>query len=177
MIDTSLRAFAVAAILAVPLRAQCPDGTPPPCGRANAAARLPAPNSIAVLPFVNRSPDPGDAFLAEALPEQIQGRLARVSGLQPKSQTVVTAQWRRTPDPMETARVLHAAWFVTGTVRRSGQPLCAPATPCSTSLRTWRLLHDPVFAPLRNEPRFTTLWDATRPRVPWSIDPRWSRSP
>jgi TolB-like protein len=47
------------------------------------------------------------------------------------------------------------------------EPLCAPATPCSTSLRTWRLLHDPILAPLRDDPRFIRLSEETRPRVPW----------
>jgi len=106
---------------------QCPDGSPPPCRAPAVRAPAPAPNSIAVLPFANRSPDSADTFLAEALPEQIQGRLVRVSGLQPKSQTAVTAQWRRTPDPIQAARMLRTAWLVTGTVRRSGRSLTVAA--------------------------------------------------
>ncbi|MDO8666549.1 MAG: hypothetical protein Q7J79_08045, partial [Gemmatimonadales bacterium] len=31
----------------------------------------------------------------------------------------------------------------------------------------WGLLHEPIFAPLRNEPRFIRLMEETRPRVPW----------
>ena len=54
---------------------------------------------------------------------------------------------RATPDPLE--------------------PRCAPATTCSVSLRTWRLLHESSVAALRGEPRFQRLWDETRPRVPW----------
>ncbi len=107
-----------------PVIAQCPDGTPPPCGPPPAA---PLPRSIAVLPFLNRSPDSADAYIAEALPEQIQGRLSRVSALQPKGHAVVMAQWRRTSDPMQAARLLRTAWLVTGTVRRSGRSLMVAA--------------------------------------------------
>lgn len=56
-------------------------------------------------------------------------------------------QLRRLPDPDE--------------------PSCAPATPCSTSLRTWRTIRDPFFAPLRDEARFQSLLADTRPRIPW----------
>jgi TolB-like protein/cytochrome c-type biogenesis protein CcmH/NrfG len=47
------------------------------------------------------------------------------------------------------------------------EPRCSPTTTCSVSVRTWALLHDPIFAPLRGEPRFERLWAETRPRVPW----------
>lgn len=80
-----------------------------------------------MLPFINRSPDTADAYLAEALPEQIVGRLARVTGLQVKSATAAQAQWRRTPDPMAAARALRVEWFVTGTLRRVGRQLTVSA--------------------------------------------------
>ncbi len=49
----------------------------------------------------------------------------------------------------------------------SNEPLCASRTPCSTSLRTWRLLNVPLFGVLQNDPRFQQLREETRPRVPW----------
>lgn len=49
----------------------------------------------------------------------------------------------------------------------TGEPRCAAATPCSASLRTWLMLHDPIYLPLRTEARFIRLLDDTRPRVPW----------
>ncbi len=44
---------------------------------------------------------------------------------------------------------------------------CSPTATCSVSLRTWRLLHDPIFAPLRGDRRYQRLLQETRPRVPW----------
>jgi len=75
-------AFALAALaLARSVAAQCPDGTPAPCRVAVAPARAapPAPNSIAVLPLQNRSPDTADAYLAEGLTEEVLTNLAGYS--------------------------------------------------------------------------------------------------
>ena len=53
----------------------------------------------------------------------------------------------------------------------SNEPLCAPRTPCSTSLRTWRLLNVPLFGGLQNDPRFQQMREQTRPQVPWLTTP------
>ena len=53
---------------------------------------------------------------------------------------------RRTPDPDE--------------------PRCAPATPCSVSLRTWRTLHASLFIPVLGDLRIRQLLAETRPRLP-----------
>jgi TolB-like protein len=115
--------------LAVIAALQCPDGSPPPCGgaRPRPAPAAVQPGSIAVLPFVNRSADSTDAYLAEALPEQIAGRLNRVRQLQVKSATQAQAQWRRTPDPAQAARALRVEWYVTGSIRRIGRQLAVNA--------------------------------------------------
>ena len=104
----------------MPLRAQCPDGSPPPCAGA-AVLR----GSIAVLPFANRSPDTGDAYLATEFPEQIGGRLSRLPQLHVTSATAVAAQWRRTPDALAAARALRVEWLVTGALRRSSTQVTA----------------------------------------------------
>ncbi|HKE91737.1 MAG TPA: hypothetical protein VKB45_15490 [Gemmatimonadales bacterium] len=81
--------------------------------------------SIAVLPFANRSADTADAYLAEELPEQISGRLSRITQLHVTSATAVSAQWRRTPDALGAARALRVEWLVTGSLRRSAQQVAA----------------------------------------------------
>ena len=104
---------------------QCPDGTPPPCRTAAAVSRgaAPAPLSVAVLPFENRSPDGADDYLAEGLTDEIGNRLARLGRLQIKSRGLVREQWRRTPQPVAAARALNVSWFVHGNLRHVGQQL------------------------------------------------------
>jgi adenylate cyclase len=108
--------------------AQCPDGSPPPCGSTARTGPRATPvlrGSIAVLPFANRSADTADAYLAEELPEQISGRLSRIAQLHVTSATAVAAQWRRTPDALGAARALRVEWLVTGSLRRVAQQVSA----------------------------------------------------
>jgi len=100
--------------LAGALRAQCPDGTPPPCGPRQPP---PSPYSIAVLPFANRSPDTADVYLAEGMTDEVGSHLTQVSRLQVKARGLVAAVWQRNPDPLSAARALRVAWYVHGTVR------------------------------------------------------------
>ena len=74
--------FLLSIIPAFQLSAQCPNGSPPPCARA--AARAPAPNSVAVLYLNNLSPDTADAFLADGLSEEIASRLGDIGRLSVK---------------------------------------------------------------------------------------------
>ena len=85
----------------------------------------PGLSTIAVLPFVSRSPDSSDAYLAEAISEQIGSRLSKVPGVRVISAAAVAAQLRRTPDPVEAARSLKVDWYVTGSLRRSREELAA----------------------------------------------------
>jgi TolB-like protein len=125
------------------LVAQCPDGTPPPCTRpavvAPRPAAPPAPLSIAVLPFASRSPDTSQAYLAEGMTDEIANQLTRVARLTVKVRSIVEAQWRRTPDPMEAARRLNVAWFVHGSVRQAGPQLLVSVqlVHATTGEETW----------------------------------------
>ena len=106
--------------LATTLRAQCPDGTPPPCAGAAALAR-PAPNSIAVLTFENTTHDTSAQYLAEGLADQISSRLGGVARLTMISRTAV----RRLRNPEQVSvqqlgRSLNAAYLVSGFIRVAG---------------------------------------------------------
>jgi TolB-like protein/Tfp pilus assembly protein PilF len=105
------------------LHAQCPDGSPPPCARPAAPARQPPPNSIAVLPFANRSPDTADVYLAEGMTDEVGNRLAQLGRFQVKARGLVRAQLRRTPEPLDASRALGVAWFLAGNVRYVGGQL------------------------------------------------------
>jgi TolB-like protein len=106
-----------------PLRslvAQCPDGSPPPCGR---PARTPAPppNSVAVLYLDNLSRDTADAFLADGLTEEIIIRLGQVPRLEVKSRYEVQRfRGRAAQDLPALGRALDATYLVTGSVQRAG---------------------------------------------------------
>ena len=115
--------IALAALPRTHALAQCPDGTPPPCRTASARSRAAAPTSVAVLPFDNRSPDASDSYLAEGMTDEIANQLSRLGRLQVRARPLVDAQWRRTPDVLETARRLSVAWVVHGYVRHAGAQL------------------------------------------------------
>ena len=101
--------------------AQCPDGTPPPCGRASVPARAPARNSVAVLYFDDLSRDTADSYLADGLTEEIIIRLGQVQRLAVKSRFEVERfRGRTTRDLAAIGRALGAAYLVTGSVQRAG---------------------------------------------------------
>ncbi|HEY2804577.1 MAG TPA: hypothetical protein VGI92_01840 [Gemmatimonadales bacterium] len=106
------------------LRAQCPDGTPPPCTRAAPRATAPSGNSVAVLAFENLSRDTGDAYIAEGLTEEITARLGQVNRLAVTSRTSVrrlrNAADLQTP---ELGRALNAVYLLNGSVRHAGERL------------------------------------------------------
>ena len=73
--------------LARRLPGQCPDGSPPPCGRAGARPAPLAANSVAVLYFEAR--DTADAYLADGLTEDLTSLLGSVASVQVKAPGVV----------------------------------------------------------------------------------------
>jgi TolB-like protein len=102
------------------LVAQCPDGTPPPCGRP-AAARAPAARSLAVLTLENSSRDTSAQYLSEGLADQIATRLGGVARLTIISRSSVRRL--REPDQLsiqQLGRTLNAAYLVTGAIRAAG---------------------------------------------------------
>jgi len=115
------------------LSGQCPDGSPPPCGRAAQRTTIP-PTSLAVLYFENASHDTADAYLAEGITEEIISRLSEVARLQVKSRYQVRRyRTDTTGDAAEIGRQLAVARIVTGSVRRAGNRLRVTAEMVRTA--------------------------------------------
>jgi serine/threonine-protein kinase len=97
------------------------------------AAAPPRARGIAVLPFVNASPDPDNAFLSEGITDELIVALARVEGLQVASRTSVFALRDRPMDVRAIGALLDCAYVLEGTVRRGGDRLRITAQLTSTS--------------------------------------------
>ena len=102
--------------------AQCPDGTPPPCGRpAPSAGVAPSANSVAVMLFNNVTRDTANAYLADGLATEIATSLARVPRLEVRSPGAVRSAMRGIePDPRLVGRRLNVRYVVEGDFQRGG---------------------------------------------------------
>jgi TolB-like protein len=79
-----------------------------------------ADTSIAVLPFLNMSPDPDNAFFADGISEELLNILAGVEGLKVASRTsAFSFKGKDTPIP-EIARQLGVRHILEGSVRKQG---------------------------------------------------------
>ncbi|HEU5467831.1 MAG TPA: tetratricopeptide repeat protein, partial [Steroidobacteraceae bacterium] len=84
-----------------------PDSTPPP-------------NSIAVLPFLNLTGDPGNDYLGEGLAEELMIRLAKSRDLRVAARRSAFAYKGRQADVRRIAEALGVNYVVEGSVRRHG---------------------------------------------------------
>jgi TolB-like protein/Flp pilus assembly protein TadD len=75
------------------------------------------PNSIAVLPFENLSPDPGNAYFAAGIHESTLNQLAKISDLVVLSRTSVLQYAEERPPIPEIVRALNVAMVMEGSVR------------------------------------------------------------
>jgi serine/threonine-protein kinase len=74
--------------------------------------------AIAVLPFVNASPDPENEYLSDGITDELIAALAGVEGLRVASRTSVFALKGKPQDVRATGALLGAAWALEGTLRR-----------------------------------------------------------
>jgi TolB-like protein len=125
----------------VPAWAQCPDGTPPPCGRVASARTVAAPpNSVAVLYFESRTQDTTDLALADGLTEEIINRLSSIERLTVRSRYLVRRYRGSTlEDPAAVGRGLNVVYLVSGSVSHAGGRLrvSAELVRASGGVQVW----------------------------------------
>jgi serine/threonine-protein kinase len=101
--------------------------------RPGAAAEPPAAiRCIAVLPFVNASPDPENEYLSDGITDELIDALAKLQGLRVASRTSVFALKGKPLDVRAVGALLGAAWVLEGSVRRAGDRLRITAQLSST---------------------------------------------
>jgi serine/threonine protein kinase/Tfp pilus assembly protein PilF len=87
---------------------------------------------VAVLPFVNASPNPENEFLSDGLTDELINALAKLQGIRVASRTSVFALKGKPQDVRAIGALLDAAYVLEGSVRRSGNQLRITAQLTST---------------------------------------------
>ena len=83
----------------------------------------PRPNSIAVLPLVNASPDADDEYFSDGMTEELTAALGRVPGIRVVAPASAFAVRRRSEDPREAGRRLSVGTVLEGSVRQANDRL------------------------------------------------------
>jgi TolB-like protein/tetratricopeptide (TPR) repeat protein len=81
------------------------------------------PNSLAVLPFVNASQDPADAWLSEGLSDELRDHLGRVAGIRVAARSSSVAARAKDLDALAISERLRVTHLVEGSLRRTGDKL------------------------------------------------------
>jgi serine/threonine protein kinase/Tfp pilus assembly protein PilF len=88
--------------------------------------------AVAVLPFVNGTPDPSNEYLSDGISDELIDALAKVSGLRVASRTSVFALKGKPQDVRAIGALLGVSEVLEGTVRKSGDRLRITAQLTST---------------------------------------------
>lgn len=116
--------------------------------RATGQPPLAIGRAIAVLPFVNASPDPDNEYLSDGITDELISALAHVDGLRVASRTSVFALKGKPLDVRAIGALLGVAWVLEGTVRRAGDRLrvTAQLTSAEDGRLLWSGRYDRTFA-------------------------------
>ncbi|MGH7720793.1 MAG: tetratricopeptide repeat protein, partial [Gemmatimonadaceae bacterium] len=88
--------------------------------------------NVAVLPFVNASPDPENEYLSDGITDELIDALAKVEGLRVASRTSVFALKGKQLDVRAIGALIGASVVIEGTVRKAGNRLRITAQLTST---------------------------------------------
>jgi serine/threonine-protein kinase len=100
--------------------------------------------SVAVLPFVNASPDPDNEYLSDGITDELIDALSRVHGLRVASRTSVFALKGKLQDVRAIGALLGADEVLEGTVRKAGNRLriTAQLTSAADGRLLWSQRYD-----------------------------------
>lgn len=117
------------------------DSSTPDLERAPSADKIP---SVAVLPFVNMSPDPDNEYFSDGISEELLNLLVRIDGLRVPSRTSSFAFKGMNTDIREIARQLNVAHILEGSVRKAGSKVrvTAQLIDVSTDTHLWSDTYD-----------------------------------
>ncbi len=132
--------------------ARSEDGARADADATSTATTGPAPESIAVLPFVNMSSDPEQEYFSDGISEELLNLLAQIPDLQVTSRSSAFSFKNQDLDIPEIARRLNVAHVLEGSVRKSGDQVRITAqlidARSDTHLwsNTWDRTLDDIFA-------------------------------
>ncbi len=103
--------------------------------------------SLAVLPFTNLGPDPGNDYLSDGLTEDLINALANVDGLRVPARTSAFAFKGKQQDIREIGAKLNVDMVLEGSVRKAGDKLrvTAQLNNVSTGYHLWSATYDREF--------------------------------
>jgi serine/threonine-protein kinase len=102
---------------------------------------------VAVLPFVNASPDPANEYLSDGITDELIDALVKVEGLRVASRTSVFALKGKPQDVRAIGAILGASEVLEGTVRKSGDRLriTAQLSSAADGRLLWSQRYDRTF--------------------------------
>jgi len=105
------------------------------------------PNSVAVLPLDNLSPDPNNAYVAAGLHEEILNQLAKLGNLNVISRTSVLQYGENRPTIDEIARELNVQSIMEGSIRYAGTRIrvTTQLIDSATGLHLWSETYEREF--------------------------------
>ena len=130
------------------------EGSPSVAGEVSIApsAPQPPPNSLAILPFENRSSAKDDEYFSDGLADELLSVLAKIRGIRVAARTSSGTFKGRSVTVAEVGRALDVANVLEGSVRRSGDrvriavQLVAVESGCPTWSETYERTLEDIFA-------------------------------
>ena len=98
-----------------------PRGPHPPAAPRPDAVSPPANKSIAVLPFVNMSPDASDEYLSDGMTEELITALSKIGGIHVAARTSSFAFKGKNQEIETIGQQLHVGTVLEGSVRKDGK--------------------------------------------------------